>query len=205
MKYSTCKCSTFAVSSVRSRRVRPPHVGKSSDTQTDPRQERIRRWSRMSLARPGCPSGANSAKEARSAEWARGLEGQGDVARPAWPLPLARTHLMVWWFKATVENAHMQEVVRVVSATGRHTPRVLTPKRWRRSEKRVASWAARRCQSLSSYLVKRRSRRQLAPQFVRSGHERDVSDSLTALNSAPLWDWFCRVAVADLCTSPERW
>ena len=46
--------STFAVSSVRSRRARPPHVGKGSDTGTEPCQERIRRWSRMSLARPGC-------------------------------------------------------------------------------------------------------------------------------------------------------
>ena len=68
-----CKCSTFAVSSVRSRRARPPHVGKGSDTRTEPCQERIRRWSRMSLARPGRLSRApNSAKEAESAE-----NGQG--------------------------------------------------------------------------------------------------------------------------------
>jgi hypothetical protein len=71
--YCTCKCSTFAVSSVRSRRARPPHVGKGSDTRTEPCQERIRRWSRMSLARPGRLSRApNSAKEAESAE-----NGQG--------------------------------------------------------------------------------------------------------------------------------
>ena len=52
---STRKCSTFAVSSVRCRRARPPHVGKRSDSQTEPCQERICGWSRMSLARPGCP------------------------------------------------------------------------------------------------------------------------------------------------------
>jgi hypothetical protein len=71
--FCTCKCSTLAISSVRSRRARPPHVGKGSDTRTEPCQERIRRWSRMSLARPGCLSRApNSAKEAESAE-----NGQG--------------------------------------------------------------------------------------------------------------------------------
>ena len=73
LNFGTCKCSTFAVSSVRSRRARPPHVGKGSDTRTEPCQERIRRWSRMSLARPGRMSRApNSAKEAESAE-----NGQG--------------------------------------------------------------------------------------------------------------------------------
>eukprot|EP00966_Prymnesium_polylepis_P322380 7378644-Prymnesium_polylepis.5 len=70
--HSTCKCSTFAVSSVRSRRARPPHVGKGSDTRTGPYQEQIRRWSRMSIARPGCREpGPTPRRKPPSAKMAR--------------------------------------------------------------------------------------------------------------------------------------
>ena len=69
----TCKCSTFAVSSVRSRRARPPHVGKGSDTRTEPCQERIRRWEQNESRPARLPEpDPNSAKEAENAE-----NGQG--------------------------------------------------------------------------------------------------------------------------------
>ena len=65
IRYRTCKCSTFAVSSVRSRRARPPHVGKDSDTRTEPCQERNRRWEQNESRPARLPeAGPNSAKEA---------------------------------------------------------------------------------------------------------------------------------------------